>query len=398
MVGPAQRFATCFCDRGLGARRGERSRSLEGARTHAGPGPAFALFDNFGNLLRNILHPLPKSQRIPLPPMTDPRSDILRELGELAFATRLRRLSERLMRGAASLYRDVGLDFEPRWYALLRLLGDRGPTSVTGASAALGFTHPAVVKLAREMTRHGLISSAPSRTDRRSRLLRITRQGRDFSQRLVPILEDLRAVMQGLFAEAELDPLATLDRLEERLGERELYPRLRERLRPRMLEAIEVLDYRPALKQHFRELIESWLGAKLKIEDADRALLADPNGLIVKTGGAVLFARLEGRIVGTCALHAHRPELFELSKMAVAEDARRRLVGTRLTVAVAERARELGARELYLETHPTFTAAQRLYEGLGFERIAESPIPAAYKRRRVVMRLDLSKPMEGDSR
>ncbi len=321
-----------------------------------------------------------------------PPPDFLRELGALAFATRLRRLSDRLMRGAASIYRDVGLDFEPRWFALLRLLDDHGSSSVTGASEALGLTHPAVVKLAREMTRGGLVTSERSRVDRRSRLLRITGKGRVMLQRLTPVLDDLVAVMQGVWTEAEVDVLADLDRLEDRLDLRELYPRLRERLRPRMLEAIEVLDYRPAWKRHFRGLNESWLTQTLEVEAADRELLDDPNGRIVKTGGAVLFARVNGRIVGTCALIRHEPELFELTKMAVDEDARRRLVGTRLTLAVAERARSLGARELYLETHPSFTAARRLYEGLGFERIPKSPIPAVYRRRRIVMRLDLESP------
>lgn len=319
----------------------------------------------------------------------EPRPDLLRELAELTFATRLRRLSERLMRGAAGIYRDAGLTFEPRWFALLRMLEDRGPTSITGASDALGLTHPAVVKLAREMTDQGLIASARSRVDRRSRVLRITAKGRDTLASLSPILGDLRAVMRGLFEEAEVDPLSVLSALEDRLEERELYPRLRERLRPRMLEAIEILDYRPASKRHFRELNESWLAAELEVEPADREQLDDPNGYFVKTGGAVLFAKLDGRIAGTCALLRHGPELFELTKMAVAEDARRRLVGTRLTLAVAERARARGARELYLETHPSFAAARRLYETLGFERIPESPIPAAYRRRRIPMRLKL---------
>lgn len=327
------------------------------------------------------------------PPEAARDEDLLREMAELALATRLRRLGERLMRGAAQLYRDLGLDFEPRWFALLHLLCERGPTSVTAASAALGLTHPAVVRLAREMTSNGLLSSSRPRRDRRQRLLRATAKGRVLRQRIAPMLEELTLVMREIFAEAGCDLLADLGRMEDVLDRRELHPRLRARLRSRMLEAIEILEYRPAYKRHFRALNESWLNEHFGVEPADAEILADPLGAIVKPGGAVLFARLDGRIAGTCALERHPGGIFELSKMAVAEDLRRRLVGTRLTLAVAERASRLGAAELYLETHPRFHAARRLYAGLGFELIENSPVPAKYARRRIAMRLDLSKPM-----
>ena len=104
---------------------------------------------------------------------------------------------------------------------------------------------------------------------------------------------------------------------------------------------------------------------------------------------SILFARLRGRIVGTAALVRHANDAYELTKIAVATKARRRLVGTKLTLTVVERARLQGARHLYLETHPKLKAAQRLYESIGFKRVDESPISSAYRRRRILMRITL---------
>ena len=38
--------------------------------------------------------------------------DVLKQLGELAFASRLKRLSERLMKGVTRLYREHDVEFE----------------------------------------------------------------------------------------------------------------------------------------------------------------------------------------------------------------------------------------------------------------------------------------------
>ena len=54
--------------------------------------------------------------------------------------------------------------------------------------------------------------------------------------------------------------------------------------------------------------------------------------------------------------------------LAVAPTARRGGIGTALTNALVERARREGKRGVALLTLPAMTAAQRMYERLGFER------------------------------
>ena len=48
--------------------------------------------------------------------------DLIRKLGPLAFASRLKRLSERLMKDVALVYKDLNVDFQPRWFPVLYLL------------------------------------------------------------------------------------------------------------------------------------------------------------------------------------------------------------------------------------------------------------------------------------
>lgn len=66
------------------------------------------------------------------------------------------------------------------------------------------------------------------------------------------------------------------------------------------------------------------------------------------------------------------PDCAELQKIYVAPDAQRRGLGRALMARAESRAKELGYRRLYLETHSALAAAIRMYEALGYRRLAHS--------------------------
>ncbi|MFH1197103.1 MAG: hypothetical protein V1720_15510 [bacterium] len=58
--------------------------------------------------------------------------DTIRELEELALATRLKRLSERLSKDISLVYKKSNIDFEARWFVLISSLIKESPQSITG--------------------------------------------------------------------------------------------------------------------------------------------------------------------------------------------------------------------------------------------------------------------------
>ncbi|MGV8851096.1 MAG: ribosomal protein S18-alanine N-acetyltransferase [Rhodoglobus sp.] len=63
----------------------------------------------------------------------------------------------------------------------------------------------------------------------------------------------------------------------------------------------------------------------------------------------------------------------DIQTIAVAPDARRHGIGRALMHALMVEARDRGAGELFLEVRDDNPSAQRLYDSLGFERIAVRP-------------------------
>jgi ribosomal protein S18 acetylase RimI-like enzyme len=320
--------------------------------------------------------------------------DTIVSLQELALATRLRRLSDRLMRDVSQIYGDLGLDFRARWFPLLHALGQQSPRTVMELAGSLRLSHPAIHQIAGQMIRRRLLEEVKDPHDDRKRLFRLSANGRRLVRRLTPVLDEIRFANRELLLEAKSDLLGGLARVEAALDRRSMEMRVRDRLGLHPQRRVEIVDYRPAYKKHFRALNEAWLKEYFQVEDSDARLLGDPNGKIIKRGGAILFALLDDDVVGTCALMRHPQGVFELTKMAVSESAQGRGIGSALALAAISRAAKCGACEIFLQTSPRLTAAGRLYRRLGFRRVGRSPFPAdRYGRCSITMRLDLTKPV-----
>ncbi|MBV8327148.1 GNAT family N-acetyltransferase [Chryseobacterium sp.] len=153
---------------------------------------------------------------------------------------------------------------------------------------------------------------------------------------------------------------------------------------------VKIIAYEPQYKEAFKTLNEEWIKTFFVMEPSDYKLLDNPEEQIINKGGYIGFALLNGEPVGTCALvkAQEEPIAFELSKMAVSPKAQGKKIGYLLGNALVEKARELKAEKVFLETNSILVPAIRLYEKLGFQHI---PITnPGYDRVDVQMELDLN--------
>jgi DNA-binding MarR family transcriptional regulator/ribosomal protein S18 acetylase RimI-like enzyme len=317
--------------------------------------------------------------------------DLIAELGELALASRLRRLADTLQKDVTGVYAELGFDFQARWFAVLAALRGSRPLPVTSLAARLGLSHQAASKTVALLVERGLVAESADPADARRKRVALSASGRQLCRSLERVWDEIRQANAALLAEADIDLLGDLARLEAALAADSMADRVRRRLGLAPVDPVRIEDYRPAYKRHFRRLNELWLGEHFSVEAGDRRLLDDPAGRIVRRGGAVLFAVVGDEVAGTCALIRHRDAAWELAKMAVAPEWRRRGLGRRLTLATVERARDAGATRLWLRTSPRLTAAGRLYRSVGFRRVRRHPFPEdTYLRETIVMVLDLN--------
>jgi DNA-binding MarR family transcriptional regulator/GNAT superfamily N-acetyltransferase len=319
--------------------------------------------------------------------------DFIKELGYLAIATRMKRLTEQFMRGAIEAYQSFNIDFEPRWFALFYLLHSQGsPLSISEISQSLKMSHPAVIQISQMLVKKELIESKQDDEDRRIRRLKLTDRGKTLASALEPIWNDFEIATARMFDGAGIDILDVVQKIESELDKESISERIIKQIKERQFNAVEIIDFSYEYKDYFKTLNTEWLEKYFEVEKRDLKILEYPESEIIRKGGHVFFARLNGEIVGTGALLYIDDESFEISKMAVTERHQGKQVGKRLTVALIDKAKEGGAKSIILKTDNKLWAAVNLYRKLGFKvTVGEKYASEEYEREKygIFMKLEL---------
>jgi GNAT superfamily N-acetyltransferase len=152
---------------------------------------------------------------------------------------------------------------------------------------------------------------------------------------------------------------------------------------------LKIVTFDAAYADDFKRLNRVWLERYFQVEPLDVDVLSNPEEAIVKPGGMVFFALLDGAVVGTCALIRHTEGLFELSKMAVDDTQQGQGIGTHLLMHVIEWARSQSIQKLFVETNTVLERAVRLYQRVGFRATAYDSSNAHYHRTNLKLELEL---------
>jgi DNA-binding MarR family transcriptional regulator len=156
--------------------------------------------------------------------------DLISELAELALATRLKRLSERLAQDVNKIYKELNLNFESKWYLVLELLSRRKMMSIVDIADELKLTHPAIVQFVDQMLKAKLINAQKDSKDGRKRLVSLSTEGKKLLKDLAPVLAVIKTENVNWLKEADNDLLTLIAQLEKSLDRKNMYERIKEQL------------------------------------------------------------------------------------------------------------------------------------------------------------------------
>ncbi|MFT5143143.1 MAG: putative acetyltransferase [Rhodothermales bacterium] len=152
---------------------------------------------------------------------------------------------------------------------------------------------------------------------------------------------------------------------------------------------VRIVAYEDRFANDFAHLNREWLDKHELYEEEDGVQLYSPRQTILEKGGEIYIALQGDQAVGTVALVRTSPSVFELVKLAVADQARGRGLGRQMTELAIARAKERGADRVVLLSSSKLTAAIGLYESIGFKHKA-LPKEQPYVSADVYMELDTS--------
>ena len=315
--------------------------------------------------------------------------DFFDKTGKMAIGSRLRLLTDRITADATDIYRLYGNDFKPKWFPVFFVLADGEAKTVTSIAHEIGHSLPSVSNIVKDMKAHGLIADNAEHSDGRCNLVRLSKKGIGMTVSIRETCDDVASAVDSVCREAAHDLWRAIDEWERLLAEKSLLQRVKEARKIREKADIAVIPYEPHHKELFKSLNEQWITQYWQIEPHDLDYLDHPQEYIIDKGGFIFVAVYKGTPVGVCALcKMDDPKYdYELAKLAVCSEAQGKGIGTILCKAAIEKAKETGAKALFLESNTLLRPAIHTYRKLGFRELAE--YHPAYERGNIQMELIL---------
>ncbi len=301
----------------------------------------------------------------------------IEQLGTVALASRLKNFTDLLTKDVKKIYQEQNLDFELRWFTIVRLLNDKGELPLTTIAKELNQTHPAINQLANTLEKKGIVLCSKDKSDFRKRMLKLSKKGEKVVETMFPLWNNIETAVNQFLGENQADFLQILNKLEKALQKKPMYTRINNEIDKAQYNSIEILNYNKKFVSFFKELNYEWLQHYFEVEADDQTILENPEKEIIDKGGQILFAKYDNKIVGTVALSKINDNEFELLKMAVSPEYQGRKIGKKLLDKAVVYAQQKGCNKITLYTNTKLESAVNLYQSKGFKTI--TPIASQLK-------------------
>ncbi len=317
------------------------------------------------------------------------QTEFFNKVGKIALGTRMRMLSESIMEDAKGIYGMYDVALKPKWFPVFYVLSKNEEKSITAIAKEIGHSHPSVSKTIREMVKAGVAVEQKDKTDGRKNMLQLTSKGRELAIKIKDQYTDIDSAVGEALEQTTHNIWKAMEELEFLLEDQSMLQRVRKAKKTREAKKIKIIPYEAKYKQFFFDVNEEWISQYFTMEAADYKALENPKDYIIDNGGAILVALYDDEPVGVCALiKMDHPEYgYELAKMGVLPKVHGKGIGWLLGKACAAKAKEMGAKKIYLESNTVLAPAIALYHKLGFKKVKGLETP--YERCNIKMSLSL---------
>lgn len=150
--------------------------------------------------------------------------NVIDQSGILALSTRLQRLSEQLRKDGALIYKEFGIDFEPKWFPLIYTLHHKKILSVVEIAKEIGYSHPSTISLLKELEKEKIIVSKKDKSDERKRLIELSKKGLELIEKMKPVWELITTILDEI-SNNENNLLKAIEEAEEKIAAQSFFQR-----------------------------------------------------------------------------------------------------------------------------------------------------------------------------
>ena len=290
--------------------------------------------------------------------------DKLKTFEELALGSRLKRLSDTLMKDVKKIYKSFYTDFKPAHMPVFKTIYEEDKISIGELALSLNISQPAITQFVKALERKKLVLILNDKVDKRKKIISLSKKGKETVEKLQPIWGVIKSEMKQLTHFEISNFMEQIENIEIRLTEKSFYNRVHDSLKKN----VSIVSYHEKYAQLFHDLNIDWLEKYFYVEEHDKEVLENPKSYIIDSNGFIFFAKYDDKIVGTVAL-MNEPEGYELSKMAVLPVYQGLKIGQKLMTHCIQFAKEKNWTALLIYSNTKLAPAINLYRKNGFVEI-----------------------------
>ena len=315
--------------------------------------------------------------------------DSLRGFGEIGLGSRLKRLSDQMMKEIQLVYKHFSIDFDPYLFPILKIVKHQEGITNSEIKERLSYTQPAITQAINKLLAKQLVIVSQHKVDKRKKVIALSEQGEALITQMQPLWESMEKVVKRYTHFSSNSLIEHINKLEDQLEKQSLSDMIINDTKAKKANNIQIVNYEKNYAASFYDLNIEWLKTFFYVESYDEEVLSNPETYIINKGGHIFFAKLNGQVVGTVALMPTSTSgIFELTKMAVSPKHRGYKIGQQLMQHCIDFAKTQNFNGLMLYSNTKLENAIYIYRKYGFVEIpveANSP----YNRSNIKMELNL---------
>jgi len=316
--------------------------------------------------------------------------DALKGFGELGLGSRLKRLSEQMMKETQVVYDHFNIDFDPYLFPVFKIIANCDNITNAQIVEKLQISQPAITQFVNKLIKKELVSINYDYKDKRKKNIALSDKGKHLLLVIKPIWISIDTVIKDLSSRSSKNLIDHINQLEEKLTNQSMSTTIINQVKMNVKNTIEIISFDNQYSKDFYDLNIEWLKAFFYVEPYDEEILSKPKTYIIDKGGHIFFAKRNETIVGTVALLPTKEDgVFELTKMAVSPKHRGYKIGQQLMQHCIDFAKKHNFKTLILYSSTKLENAIYIYRKYGFIEIPVEP-DCPYVRSDIKMEFNLS--------
>jgi len=154
-------------------------------------------------------------------------NDFFKKSGVMAIGTRLRIITERVTKDSEKMFELHGVNIKPKWFSIFFSLSHTEESmTITSLSKELGYAHPSVVCIIREMKKHDLIIEKKDKKDGRKTIISLSKKAKEMAKVIDEQYIDVTNAIEKILNETNHNLWLAIEDFENQLDKQSIYSRV----------------------------------------------------------------------------------------------------------------------------------------------------------------------------